>query len=307
MIYHIFANKSNIGDWLSAKGIQASLPGYPITELFCDAPFIMETIDRLKSLQPNDFVVIGGGGLFMDYFAPFWESFLDVSEQLSFGIWGVGYCDLTSEESLPPHDLIRDVVLQSRFCFVRDELTRHHLSELNLSPPVGCPSLLYLPDPTSNGRGLLHVDNYTTVGSAAFDKMHELGSKIASETDRAYRRTNNRIESGDEEQLRRCLQLYRDSDVILSSALHGCVIGVALQKKVVAVSGDRKIDSFMQSVGLRDWVCKNDKLGNLSELLENIDEQDSCRNRVLALRNANQEVAQRLRTLLDANPRIEIQ
>ena len=64
MIYHIFANKSNIGDWVSAKGIQSTLSGYPVTELFCDLPFVDETIQWRRSLRTDDFVIIGGGGLY---------------------------------------------------------------------------------------------------------------------------------------------------------------------------------------------------------------------------------------------------
>ena len=63
MIYHIFANKSNIGDWLSAIGIQTAVSGYSIIELFCDQPFIDDTVTRLEWIRPDDFVIIGGGAL----------------------------------------------------------------------------------------------------------------------------------------------------------------------------------------------------------------------------------------------------
>ena len=40
MIHHVFANKSNIGDWLSAQGIQTLLHKYcgreKVLEHFCD-------------------------------------------------------------------------------------------------------------------------------------------------------------------------------------------------------------------------------------------------------------------------------
>ncbi len=50
MIYHIFANLSNIGDWLSAKDIQKLLHPEQIRECLCDEPFVEETIncDYLK-------------------------------------------------------------------------------------------------------------------------------------------------------------------------------------------------------------------------------------------------------------------
>ena len=71
MIYHVYANQKNIGDWLSARGIQSMLEPHPVRELLCDEPFVPKTIEILGQAGPDDLVVIGGGGLFMDYFAPF--------------------------------------------------------------------------------------------------------------------------------------------------------------------------------------------------------------------------------------------
>jgi polysaccharide pyruvyl transferase WcaK-like protein len=289
-LYHIFANKSNIGDWLSAKGIQSTVPKYKAIELLCDQPFIDDTLDRLRSVGPDDFVIIGGGGLFMDYFAPFWSSFLEVADDIAFGIWGVGCCDLTCEPSLPSPELIGAVVERSRFCYVRDERTRQYLARPELPAPTGCPSLLCLQGAKPSGRGVLHVDNYTTVGEAAFEFMDELGRQFANASARTYRRTNNRIAPANETELGRCLQLYQDSDVVLSSALHGCIIGAALDKKVVAVSGDRKIDAFMQSIGLEDWVCGRDQVSELPRLLHSIDAQSSPAEAIAALGRAQRSI-----------------
>ena len=68
MIHHIYANQSNIGDWLSALGIQSLLPSVNVVEPFCDEPFTPDTLAALSECAADDFVIIGGGGLFMDYF-----------------------------------------------------------------------------------------------------------------------------------------------------------------------------------------------------------------------------------------------
>ena len=89
-VYHVFANRSNIGDWLSAIGIQKLLAPIEVVELLCDEPFIDDTIQVLTGATEDDFVVIGGGGLFMDYFEPFWRRFeLLATEGLRFAIWGL--------------------------------------------------------------------------------------------------------------------------------------------------------------------------------------------------------------------------
>src|SRR5688572_7481757 len=110
MIYHVFANRSNIGDWLSAKGIQKLLRPLEITECLCDEPFLDETFETLAMATSLDLIVIGGGGLFMDYFVPFWERFLPISKRVPFCIWGVGCCDIKHENSLPPIDLLQTVI-----------------------------------------------------------------------------------------------------------------------------------------------------------------------------------------------------
>ena len=298
MIYHVFANKSNIGDWLSALGIQSALSGYEFRELFCDVPFVDETMAVLRKAGPGDFVIVGGGGLFMDYFSPFWESFLRIANGFSYGIWGTGYCDLTQEESLPPRVLIEEVIRGSRFCYVRDELTRDHHRDMNLPAPIGCPSLMILDKPKHNGRGLLHVDNYTTAGEKAFEVMDKLGRGFAQATTRPYCRTNNRIRPGDKTELQECLELYRQSDIVLSSALHGCIVGLAYGCKVVAVSGDRKIDSFMEAVGQSDWVLAANDLEQLGHLLQTHNDQNWPGDRVKELQEANHRVAAEMRNLL---------
>jgi polysaccharide pyruvyl transferase WcaK-like protein len=137
---------------------------------------------------------------------------------------------------------------------------------------------------------LLHVDNYTTVGERAYEFMDARARELAARTNRPLRRTNNLIESGSESGLQLCLDQYRNSDIVLSSGLHGCIIGVAMGKGVVAVSGDRKIDSFMQSVGLEEWVCPNDDLDGLQARLERATDQPSRLAVVRAIRQVNEEI-----------------
>ena len=141
MIYHIYANRSNIGDWLSAKGIQKLLSPLKITECLCDEPFVGETIKRLSQASSQDLIVIGGGGLLMDYFEPFWKKFEPIADRVPFCIWGVGACDLKDEKSLPDKSLIDRIVKKSKLCIVRDELTRTFLSTCDIPQPVQCPSV----------------------------------------------------------------------------------------------------------------------------------------------------------------------
>ncbi|WP_418317894.1 polysaccharide pyruvyl transferase family protein [Piscinibacter sakaiensis] len=298
MIYHVFANRSNIGDWLSAKGIQQLLRPRPFVELLCDENFVPQTLQQLAQVKPDDLVVIGGGGLFMDYFNPFWCGFSELLARVRYCIWGVGYCDLKATPSQPPLQLLRDVVGRSCLCVVRDELTRQYLQIDDLPPPVPCPSLLSV-EPGSLGHGILHVDNYTTVGAGNFEVMHSVCQDFADTTMRPYRRTNHRIEADRVDELDRCLRLYRDSDLVVSSALHGCILAVAMGRPVLAVSGDRKIESFMAAAGLADWVLDHQKIADLPARIAMLECQATTSEFVRRSRHENRAVARRVLDLLD--------
>ena len=125
VIYHVFANRKNIGDWLCARAMQ-SLLDQPVVELMCDEPFVADTLARLSAAGPEDLVLIGGGGLLMDYFQPFWVGFEPLSRRLPFCLWGVGCCDMKRVDSAVDADLITRIVRRSRLCVVRDQLTREN-------------------------------------------------------------------------------------------------------------------------------------------------------------------------------------
>jgi len=298
MIYHVFANRSNIGDWLSAKGIQKLLAPLEITELLCDAPFVKTTIRHLSQATEKDLIIIGGGGLFMDYFVPFWEAFKPISERVPLCIWGIGCCDIKNEPSLPPRRLIEDIVNNSKLCIVRDNLTRSFLENCQIPSAVPCPSINMIEPVSEKGRDVLHVVNYSTAGVEAYEAMCSAGQKFAKNTTRVYRETNNLISKGSDEGLARTLSLYERSDVVLSSALHGCIIGVAMGLKVLAVSGDRKIEGFMESVGQQDRVLDVSKLKRLPELLNEIHLQDNLEPVLEDIRKENREVAGTIKSFL---------
>lgn len=294
MIHHVYANRSNIGDWLSARGIQKLLGGMPAVEHLCDEPFAADTLAALHAATREDVIVIGGGGLFMDYFDPFWEGLSEVADAPALCLWGVGYCDLKDEASHPRIDVIRRVIGRSDLCVVRDDLTRRHLGVPGLGAPVACPSLCVV-DPAPPGWGVLHVDNYTTVGADAYAVMDEVCRAHAQRSNRPYRQTNNRIDPVTEPQLLERLGRYEMSDIVVSSALHGCIIAVAMGLPVVAVSGDTKIEAFMQAAGLGEWVLDAREVHCLPQRLERIHHQRAVPDFVARSRHGNRTVADAVR------------
>jgi polysaccharide pyruvyl transferase WcaK-like protein len=129
--------------------------------------------------------------------------------------------------------------------------------------------------------------------------------EYAAATNRPYRRTNNRVEKAREGELARCLELYAQSDLVVSSALHGCIIGVAMGRPVLAVSGDRKIEGFMQAAGLGDWVLDHAQLERLEPMIARLVHQPSAHGFVERTRAANRAVAQHIGALAAAGTALE--
>jgi hypothetical protein len=298
MIWHVYANQSNVGDWLSAQGIQSLLAPLALREVFCDTPFAAQTLEGLAAATPDDFIVIGGGGLFMDYFSPFWEGFESIAARVPFCLWGVGCCDLKRFSTRPSQRLMVEIVRRSRLCVVRDQLTRAFLNDCALPPPVPCPTLNAVPRIGGDGKWLLHVDHFDSVGLDRYERMVEIARADAVRTGHGYRQTNNLIPTGHRGALRSILELYASADRVLTSRLHGCIIALALGRRVLAVSGDHKVESFMEAAGLGEWVCGLDDLNTLPARLEALPQQRSPAGFVEQARRQNRAVAGRVREFL---------
>lgn len=298
MIYHVYANQSNVGDWLSALGIQSLLAPHPVQDLFCDQPFVARTIEVLQGAGPEDFVIIGGGGLFMDYFTGFWRAFEPIAARVPFAIWGAGACDLKREASRPPAELVSAIVRQSRLCVVRDELTRELLHEVALPPPVICPAIVSVRTaPPSECPSLLHVDHYDSVGAENFGMMVAAATVFGERTGRRVTKTNNLIRPGARGELESVMRLYADADLVLSSRLHGCILALATGRRVLAVSGDYKIEAFMRAAGLTEWVVPLADIETVAERLASLPEQPWPTAFVAEGRRQNRAVAEQILAL----------
>jgi polysaccharide pyruvyl transferase WcaK-like protein len=303
MIYHIYANRSNIGDWVAAKGIQQLLSPLELTECLCDTPFVKTTINRLSRATRDDFIIIGGGGLLMDYFTPFWEAFETIAGHTPFCIWGIGYCDLKHEQTLIGNDLIRRIIKKSKLTIVRDELTRSYLKEPAIPPPIPCPSINYIKPFQSTGKGILHIVNYEASGEETYEMMHIAARTFAEKTGRSFYETNHRIPDNSEEHMQAIIRRYQQSDIVISSALHGCIIGVSMGLKVLAVSGDRKIDAFMEAVGLKQWVLDISQASRVAGELEALTFQPNRIQALNEIRKKNQEVGKKIQKIVLLHPK----
>jgi polysaccharide pyruvyl transferase WcaK-like protein len=296
-VHHVYANRTNIGDWLSAQGIQRLLAPRPVHELNCDAPFVEETIDQLSSAPPDELIVLGGGGLFMDYFNGFWERFLPLAQSRRFVLWGIGVCDREREDSRPDLDLVREIVGLARLCAVRDELSRTLVGGSREVGVIPCPTFCALEPSPRTGAHLLHVDSYDNVGPESYERTEALLLELTRAQGVDYRKTNNLIEKDDTADLARVIELYRGARVVVSSRLHGVIVSVALDRPVVAISGDGKVDAFMTAAGLTEWVIGAAEVDRLPALVARLADQPDRQEFARAARAANERFGARVAAL----------
>jgi polysaccharide pyruvyl transferase WcaK-like protein len=302
MIYHVFANRSNVGDWLAARAIQSQLAPRPAREVLCDEPFLAQSFPTLLTATERDMIVIGAGGLLMDYFQPFWTRFLPLATRgrVPFCIWGVGFCDLKDRPSRASIALLEPILQRARVCVVRDQLTYRALAGCHLPPPVLCPSTLLLNAAShASRRAVLHVVHLESMGADQYDPLCDVLRQFARSENREYLETNNEIEAGSFHSLNAELELYDNAAVTVSSRLHGCIIALASGCPTIAITGDRKLESFMESLGLNEWTCNPRDHASLRRLLGRYTEQRIPQELFDRARQANRMIGQRIAGMID--------
>jgi len=155
--------------------------------------------------------------------------------------------------------------------------------------------------PTASGKAghrLLHVDHYDNVGIEIHEAMVRMAQQFAQRTRRSYGQTNNLIPAGNVAALQRTLNLYVSADLVLTSRLHGCIIALAIGRKVLVVSADHKIESFMNAAGLSEWVCDLDEIDTLPQRLQALGNEILPIPFVERARQQNGAVAEQVKTLI---------
>ncbi|MEO5961201.1 MAG: polysaccharide pyruvyl transferase family protein, partial [Opitutaceae bacterium] len=144
----------------------------------------------------------------------------------------------------------------------------------------------------------LHVDHFDNVGAEIYERMVVVAEDFAKRTGRNYRTTNNLIPVGANDALKKTLDLYASADLVLTSRLHGCIIALAMGRRVLAVSGDHKVESFMNAAGLGEWVCDLEEMKEFSNRLDALPGQRIPADFMERSRGQNRAVALQVRALL---------
>jgi|GEM_PF-2472659 len=249
-LIYIYADRSNVGDYISSFGIQKLMNEKGI-ELFCSPKGHAElknTLMKAKRSGNKYFAIVGGGGLLQSVFDPFWELLLE--SEIPFAVFGIGINKMSGRE-MTKNFLMEKIARHSGFIVVRDDMTKSELARycdgvINVGI---CPSANYLyPNywqaNAVNNKILLHAVHYDDIRIIGGEcrKISENLKKTAAKLGLIYKEQNN-INSN----YKHVLNDFYQSRIVVSSRLHGCIISYCMGIPFIALQCDNKIDAFINT------------------------------------------------------------
>ena len=250
-ICYVFADASNIGDRVSASGV-SFLVGRPGVELFSSAAGLKSTFRTIKWLEghrPSTKIIIGGGGLLQECFAPFWSELLKT--KLPFVLFGVGVNEMQDKRKITSREIMKQLAFRAHAIHVRDNWSQD-LFQFGQSNPVTvgvCPSVNYLVSEFKTAQSaspgnLLHVLHPVDVRLAGGDpEAHRKCVKdLANDLDLTYDETNHI-----KEDIRVLARRYQRARIVVSSRLHGCIFSFAFGVPFVPIVSDKKTEVFVST------------------------------------------------------------
>jgi hypothetical protein len=249
MIYYCCANNLNIGDHFSMLGVREAV-GLSGEDLFLErrnGPLSA----KLDSMSSKDSIIIGGGGIIKDYFKKYWIDILKYQKKRNYKLYlfGIGVCDhkYVSKSTVFDEALIKSIVNNSAISYIRPPIP---IDDRRIKETF-CPSMLYVHKKygkqVSLGNKLLYVSHAGLVGKGADTKIISLLKDYCKEYKIEYSQVGNIAR--DEESVSRIMKKYCEANLIVTTRLHGYILGAALKKRVVAISKDYKIEGFASIIG----------------------------------------------------------
>lgn len=307
-IFHFCANHTNIGDRISADGIMGLLhrkfPQDQYTRLFCDKQFVEQCTQAVEQqYTDDDLIVVGGGGLLIQYFMPFWRWLFGFRDRRArYILWGLGVCEnyrLTQLDSTDL-DVLRTVLGNSLATSVRDKVSHDFCSQLGPAVQIGCPAHVAVASIRGqlecSDQHLLYVNHSDLTMVDEVGRINEImrahGEGIGTQT----LLTCNNIMDPNMPVVEYLKTYYQSAKVIVTTRLHGAIIGLSLGKPVVIISKDTKLNSYFSRFELDSFITNS--IDNLPRLLADVEYFPDVRHNVAEIVNRNvhmsDEIADRL-------------
>lgn len=249
-VIYVFANKRNVGDYISHQGVQ-QLVNIPGPMMLC-TPVAQKLyhyqLNYLRKHNPSCHVVIGGGGLLQGVFTDFWQTLVD--SKLSYSLFGVGLNRMPGRPELAA-PLLHAIFAQATVLGLRDLMTvalvepefqskvRLHTCPAHNFVAEYCNSISIKVQPV-----LLHMLHEADLRLAKVDiavlKQHV--HSLAQRYGLTYVESNNMHND-----FTMAITQVATSQVVISSRLHGCIMSYATGRPCVGIACDEKLSQYIET------------------------------------------------------------
>jgi len=278
------AKKIGIWGWWQGGNLGDNWILETMTKIFGPASVPINT--SVLDFSGFDFVVCGGGGLFVHNIPEPWNKPIPVP----YGVFGVG------TEFGVNHEEAKRLFSSSHFFFVRDNMTLKKMGFLDDEHLVMADVTFFDPLPTQNNLGnkVLFVwrdndfDNvlygkkvwkdYIGDYISANDWKKEISS-VGEIKNHSFDTSKNEINN-----------LMKDVGLVISQRYHGIVAAIQTGTPCIALDICPKIRAIMEDVGLNDFCLKIGEIKKFKELYSRcLDEREGIRIKMAKYKNKSFE------------------
>jgi polysaccharide pyruvyl transferase WcaK-like protein len=265
----------NEGDFKILECLRRSLLPHDLVPI--DAPFKL-TADVIRRLNRLDFVLIGGGGLFIDGPPRPFNTFHQWSDELQtpLGVVGVGVDAIANEN----HPALGALLEQAQFFYVRDRVSL----ELLAHPKVGLiPDLTFLHPQLAAPRQQKHPSKVSPVCGVNLRKMPGIQMDgwiktlqrikldyrgIPLSTYGKWSETDLLGQINPQCASQFSPDLYRGLDLMVGTAFHSIIFAIQNAVPIIAIAYAPKVPRLMRELELGDYVLPPDAWDQLPDLIE---------------------------------------
>lgn len=209
-----------------------------------------------------DFVICGGGGLFVNGVPPPWNNKINIPH----GFLGIG------TEHGAPHDQIKQIMSSSDFFYVRDEMTLHKFG-LNDKSLVCCDVTFYDPlVPKEGGNKILFIWRLKDLDNVLYSKdiwRNYIGRYVsADEWRRKLSQKGGIQEHSFDTKSNDIYSIMKDASVVVSQRYHGLVAAIQMGIPCIGLDICPKIRALMNESCLGEYCIKIGEIDRLDGLYE---------------------------------------
>lgn len=277
---YIYADATNVGDYISHLGVREVFKKDG-PSLYAAGSCLGETKAWLNfaGKNKNNVLIIGGGGLIQHCFEAFWETVL--ASGFPYVLYGVGACSMKGVRHPINRNLLARIASSATHIHIRDFYTKELFEGLGgKKVTLGeCPATDFIRSWYQKNkvvRGgkeqpvLLNVIHDFDLSQSGVDVAQycQIVKEVCVNLGFKYSQTNNIHKN-----FEMLLKQYEEADIVISSRLHGCIIGIGMEKQVIAIDCDDKIKNYLHTHYSNPTIIAPQMMSSRSEVKKMLDKE----------------------------------